>query len=238
MKLGVICDGLSRELKHALKIMDEFNLEYAELQYVGEKEVGDHTREEINEIKNVLDNFNNISILGLGFGNQRQLWLFNDIQIRIDEESEEGLVLTIVLKENYILGEIRYEGNKKIKDKKFDEEINLRSGMRIRPNLINETITEMKNLYADDGYLLVDIEAVVEEPKDLSENSDDKKNQTRHLVFNINENKKIKLRYIKFEGNEKFSSFRLRRQLKETKMQRWYLFWRYILIKENMKKIN
>ena len=155
-----------------------------------------------------------------------QLGLFNDIQIRIDEESEEGLVLTIVLKENYILGEIRYEGNKKIKDKKFDEEINLRSGMRIRPNLINETITEMKNLYADDGYLLVDIEAVVEEPKDLSENSDDKKNQTRHLVFNINENKKIKLRYIKFEGNEKFSSFRLRRQLKETKMQRWYLFWR------------
>ena len=155
-----------------------------------------------------------------------QLGLFNDIQIRIDEESDEGLVLTIVLKENYILGEIRYEGNKKIKDKKFDEELALRSGMRIRPNLINETITDMKNLYADDGYLLVDIEAVVEEPKDLSEKSNDKKKQTRHLVFNINENKKVKLRHIKFEGNEQFSSFRLRRELKETKMQRWYLFWR------------
>ena len=50
MKLGVITDGISRNLNHALKVMDEFNLEYAELQYVGEKEVGDHTKEEINEI--------------------------------------------------------------------------------------------------------------------------------------------------------------------------------------------
>ena len=31
MKLGVICDGISRNLKHALNVMDEFNLEYAEL---------------------------------------------------------------------------------------------------------------------------------------------------------------------------------------------------------------
>ena len=58
MKLGVICDGISRDLEHALKVMDEFNLEYAELQYVGEKEVGDHSREEINDIKNLLDHFN------------------------------------------------------------------------------------------------------------------------------------------------------------------------------------
>ena len=58
MKLGVICDGISRNLKHALNVMDEFNLEYAELQYIDEKEVGDHSREEINEIKNLLDQFN------------------------------------------------------------------------------------------------------------------------------------------------------------------------------------
>ena len=84
----------------------------------------------------------------------------------------------------------------------------------------------MKDLYAEDGYLLVDIDAVVQEPKDLSETSKAKKKQTRHLVFNISENKKVKLRHIIFEGNDQFSSFRLRRVFKETKMQRWYLFWR------------
>ena len=33
-----------------------------------------------------------------------QLGLFNDIQIRMDKESEDGLTLTIVVSENYILG--------------------------------------------------------------------------------------------------------------------------------------
>ncbi len=54
MKLGVICDGISRNLAHTLKVMDEFDLEYAELQFVGEKEVGDHSKKEITEIKELL----------------------------------------------------------------------------------------------------------------------------------------------------------------------------------------
>jgi hypothetical protein len=43
MKLGVICDGISRDLTHAVDVMDEFGLEHAELQFVGEHEVGDHS---------------------------------------------------------------------------------------------------------------------------------------------------------------------------------------------------
>ena len=58
MKLGVITDGISRNLKHALKVMGEFNLEYAELQYVWNKEVGDHSNEEVRDIKNLLIQFN------------------------------------------------------------------------------------------------------------------------------------------------------------------------------------
>lgn len=41
MKLGVITDGISRDLNYALGVMNEFDLEYAELQYIGDKEVGD-----------------------------------------------------------------------------------------------------------------------------------------------------------------------------------------------------
>jgi len=54
MKLGVICDGISRDLEHTVDVMDEFNLEYAELQFVGEKEVGDHSAEEIGAIDQLL----------------------------------------------------------------------------------------------------------------------------------------------------------------------------------------
>ena len=54
MKLGVICDGISRDLAHAVDVMDEFGLQYAELQFVGDTEVGDHTAQEIREIDGLL----------------------------------------------------------------------------------------------------------------------------------------------------------------------------------------
>lgn len=41
MKLGVITDGISRDFAHALTVMDEFDLAYAELQFLWNKEVGD-----------------------------------------------------------------------------------------------------------------------------------------------------------------------------------------------------
>ncbi|MEM9433865.1 MAG: sugar phosphate isomerase/epimerase family protein [Pseudomonadota bacterium] len=54
MKLGVICDGISRDLRHAVDVMDEFGLDYAELQFVGDSEVGDHSAQEIAEIDQLL----------------------------------------------------------------------------------------------------------------------------------------------------------------------------------------
>ena len=45
MKLGVICDGISRDFAHAVDVMDEFDLEYAELQFVDDKEIGDHSKQ-------------------------------------------------------------------------------------------------------------------------------------------------------------------------------------------------
>ena len=44
--------------------MNEFDLEYAELQYVGDKEVGDHSKAEIGEIYRLLrDNGKPVSCL-------------------------------------------------------------------------------------------------------------------------------------------------------------------------------
>ena len=54
MKLGVICNGISRDLGHAVDVMDEFGLDYAELQFVGDTEVGDHSKQEIVEIDKLL----------------------------------------------------------------------------------------------------------------------------------------------------------------------------------------
>jgi len=54
VKLGVICDGISRDLSHAIDVMDEFDLTHAELQFVGDTEVGDHTAQDIRAIDRLL----------------------------------------------------------------------------------------------------------------------------------------------------------------------------------------
>jgi sugar phosphate isomerase/epimerase len=58
MKLGVITDGISTDLEYALKVMNETGLEYAELQFVWDKEIGDQTADEIQKIKELLASYN------------------------------------------------------------------------------------------------------------------------------------------------------------------------------------
>ena len=55
MKLGVITDGISRDLARALAVMDEFDLAYAELQYVWDKQVGDLDPSERRRVRELLE---------------------------------------------------------------------------------------------------------------------------------------------------------------------------------------
>jgi outer membrane protein insertion porin family len=160
----------------------------------------------------------------------KRLWklgLFQDIQLRYDEESGDGLSLAIVVKENFILGDLTYEGNKKLKDRKFDDEISLSKGQRLRPNTLHETSKTIKQLYREKGYLNAEVEPVLNIPEEESTLFDGRaKNLVRNVVFNIQENDKIKIGDILIEGNDSFSDLRLRWKMKETKQQRWYMFWR------------
>lgn len=57
MKLGVITDGISRDLEHALKVMNETGIKYGDLQFVWDKEIGDQTPEEVQKIKGLLTKY-------------------------------------------------------------------------------------------------------------------------------------------------------------------------------------
>lgn len=53
-KLGVITDGISRDFKHALDVMSEFGLRYAELQFLWDKEVGDLSTVEVSKVQDLV----------------------------------------------------------------------------------------------------------------------------------------------------------------------------------------
>ena len=53
-KLGVITDGISRDFEHALDVMNEFGLEYAELQFLWDKEVGDLSTAKVSRVQDLV----------------------------------------------------------------------------------------------------------------------------------------------------------------------------------------
>ena len=135
-----------------------------------------------------------------------QLNLFQDVQIHFNEETEEGLSITIEIKENFVLGEINYKGNKKVKDRKLKEEIELSAGQRIKPNTIHNTKELIREIYAEKGYLNVDIESQLTAPdNDLNLFGGKGKELVRDLTFEIKENKKVKIGKIIIEGNKRIS---------------------------------
>jgi len=58
MKLGVITDGISRDFEYALGVIEEAGLEYIELQFLWDKEIGEQTDEEVQKIKELIHSYN------------------------------------------------------------------------------------------------------------------------------------------------------------------------------------
>ena len=56
-KLGVITDGISRDFEHALQVLTEAGLNYAELQFLWDKEVGDLNDDEMAKAKALVDKY-------------------------------------------------------------------------------------------------------------------------------------------------------------------------------------
>ena len=87
----------------------------------------------------------------------KQLWqsgLFNDVQIYINEETEEGISVTIAVDEAPILGEIIITGDKKVSKTKIEEAIGLRTGQRIPDFKIEAGKSKVLDLYSEEGFLL------------------------------------------------------------------------------------
>ena len=169
----------------------------------------------------------------------KRLWnlgLFEDVQLRLDSSSLENLSVSIIVKETPILSDILFEGNKKIKTKKILEELDFVKGQRIKPNTLHEISKKIKELYKEKGYLNTEVSSVLKSPKKESNIYEGKaKELVKDVKFIIEENKKVKIRKIIFEGNQAFSDFRLRWKMKEIKQQRAYLFWRSTFDEKKLK---
>ena len=146
----------------------------------------------------------------------KQLWalrIFSDIEIILDRRTPEGLFITIKVEEYPKLERLVIEGNKKIKKDDIEKEIGFFRGQVVNPHQIANAKKNLLKVYAEKGYTLAAIETKTFESE----------REGRAVIqFNINEGKKVQIKQIRFFGNAVFDDGKVRKQMKDTKEDRWY----------------
>lgn len=146
----------------------------------------------------------------------RQLWalrIFSDIQILLDRRTADGLFLTIKVEEFPKLDRLVIEGNKKIKKDDVEKEVGFFRGQVVSPSQIAEAKKRLLQLYNEKGYTLAAIETSTYEAE---------REGRAVLQFKIDEGKKVQIKRIQFFGNTVFEDGKIRKQMKETKEDRWW----------------
>lgn len=147
----------------------------------------------------------------------RKLWrlnLFSDIQLYVDRQVGDGYFLTIQVKEYPRLEKIELAGNKKLKKEDIDEVLNFYPGQIVSQSALSRAKAKLLKKYKEKGYLLADVR-IITKPSETNPN--------RVIVrFVFDEGKKVQIDRIEFHGNKAFSDSKLRKQLKDTKEDRWW----------------
>ena len=131
----------------------------------------------------------------------KRLWKlkrFGDIQILVDDETDEGLSLRIIVEEFPILGEIDFEGNKKKTKRALMEELELQSGQILSEHSVFEAMEKIKTLYAEKHYHNAMVDTIYYPGE---------KNFTENLKFIISIGEKVKINNI--DPNNSFEFLKL-----------------------------
>ena len=149
----------------------------------------------------------------------KRLWKlkrFANIQILIDDETDAGLYLRIIVEEFPLLGKLEFEGNKKKSTRALNEELDLQTGQLLSEHAVFEAMGKIKAIYAEKHYHNVTIDTVY---------SPGEQKFSENLKFIISIGKKTIIKKFSFSGNKIFSDRKLLSQFKENKARKWYLPW-------------
>jgi outer membrane protein insertion porin family len=135
-----------------------------------------------------------------------KMGLFEDVSAKVTTEAE-GKVLTFTVVEAGLISEIRLIGNKKLDRDDILGAMSVKTRQSLNHEKIKEDIQKVKDLYYAKGYYNVEISERIEK--------DGEKDYV--LILDIQENKRVYIRSITFEGNEAFTAKELLKQMSTKK---------------------
>jgi len=141
-----------------------------------------------------------------------KLGQFQEVQVT-SEPAKDGVILVYSVIEKPIVRDIRFEGNKELKQEKLLEGLPVRRNAIFSQKDLDKAVAKLKKQYQDEGYYLVTVETQIEQ-----------RSPTEYqVVFKVVEGNKIRISSITFEGNTAFSPRKLRGVM-ETK-EEWFMSW-------------
>ena len=148
----------------------------------------------------------NYKILNTKLKEMYKLGLFSDIKFRVSNNN-----LIVLIKENPMINNVNFIGNKKIKEDIMRKEIKLKSRNVYKKEELQDAISIVRDLYKRSGYFSAKIKTKI---SNLSQNRID-------ITIKINEGSKTKIKGIKFIGNKIFSDKRLKGILSTKETKAW-----------------
>ncbi|MBN9586297.1 MAG: outer membrane protein assembly factor BamA [Afipia sp.] len=125
--------------------------------------------------------------------------LFQDVKI-----NNAGGRIVVVVIENPVIGRVAFEGNKKVKDEQLQAEVQSKARGTLSRAQVQSDTARITEIYRRNGRFDVKVEPkIIEQP-----------NNRVDLVFEVTEGAKTVVKSIEFIGNQAFSAYRLRDQIK------------------------
>ena len=139
----------------------------------------------------------------------KNLWslkLFADVQILAANQTSDGIDLIIRVKEYPRLRKVEISGHEEIDVDDIEKEISVYRGMVVTPYKLFKIRKNIKNLYVNEGFLLVKIDVDTVQVESGYVN----------ITIDINEGAEVQIERISFHGNVEFDEDDLKGAMDET----------------------
>ncbi len=125
---------------------------------------------------------------------------FEDVKADI-QPFEGGVKVIYTVKEKPTIVSVTFEGNKEYDEDKLKEVVTITAGSIADVTLVNDNALRLKAFYESEGYYFAKIVPVLKK----------KTEEEVELIFVIEENQRVKIKEIKFEGNKAISSRKIKK---------------------------
>ena len=150
-----------------------------------------------------------------------KLWkleLFSDIEFFITKIEGDVADLELYIQELPSLSDYTIKGIKKGKIESIVKDTDIKKGKKLSKNFLATTKNYIENKYRKDGFL--NAKVTIDTKADTTGVNNQK------LLVSLDRGERVKIRSVAFEGNNVFKNKKLRKQLKNSKVEMLGRFWK------------